>query len=421
MKRIKQLLKLIAVLLLMVGCNLTNSVSEKKEDLELTFVDAASIEAWIEVKSNKDMPSWKVSIMQNGNYLYDVHLSKTDTIICLDSLSPKTKYEVYAISDGKKSNVISFSTLDTTSHDITWIDYQLGDDVSGYLNEIAIMNENNVNAVGSLYKNGEYKHYNLVKYNGNEWELERVEYREQGSIYILEYFSIYSVNSNSYWLGSAIPMQWNGSKYLQWLLDTTVFRSKIYSIGGTRNDNIYIGGAEGHLANYNGIKWQKINSKTDLLISGIKAYDNYKTGKEEVLCIAYNSNYVGARRNAIIKITERTNTIIENITTLNNCLNIWTNKGFPIYITGGGLYSNKTGKWEDVKVPTNHESNRMAINGLNDIIVNSYGQLAHYNGATWRVYNVNEGYYRDIEIKGNLIAMCGSNGSKPLIKIGIRN
>ena len=419
MKRIKQLLKLIAVLLLMVGCNLTNSVSEKKEDLELTFVDAASIEAWIEVKSNKDMPSWKVSIMQNGNYLYDVHLSKTDTIICLDSLSPKTKYEVYAISDGKKSNVISFSTLDTTSHDITWIDYQLGDDVSGYLNEIAIMDENNVNAVGSLYKNGEDTHYNLVKYNGNEWELNRVQYAS--ALYTPDLYSIHTVNGNEFWVGRATPIMWNGSEYLYWVMDSTIFSSIIYSIGGTRNDNIYIGGAEGHLANYNGIKWQKINSKTDLLIAGIKAYDNYKTGKEEALCIACNSGLNEPLPNVKIKITDRINTTVEELPMQYDCLSIWTNKGFPIYISGGGLYSNKTGKWTEVKVPTHFKISKIAVNGLNDIIARGYGQIAHYNGSTWRIYNANEGSYYDVDMKGNLIAMCGSNGSKPLIKIGIRN
>ncbi len=65
---------------------------------------------------------------------------------------------------------------------------------------------------------------------------------------------------------------------------------------------------------------------------------------------------------------------------------IWTNNPLYLYTSGGGVFDNKTGKWEEVKTIPLYYTNRIRGNGINDIFVaGDFGLLAHFNGMRWKV------------------------------------
>ena len=69
---------------------------------------------------------------------------------------------------------------DTTSHSFTWQTFEFGDDGASpsSLKDVAIINDSDIWAVGSIYLNDstgqpDYTAYNAVHWDGNKWELKR--------------------------------------------------------------------------------------------------------------------------------------------------------------------------------------------------------------------------------------------------------
>ncbi|NOX65840.1 MAG: hypothetical protein GXO85_08580 [Chlorobi bacterium] len=74
--------------------------------------------------------------------------------------------------------------MDTTSHNFAWETYTFGGvNGSSYLKDVAIINENNIWAVGEIHteetdqfdSNGVWvKPYNAIHWDGSTWELKRI-------------------------------------------------------------------------------------------------------------------------------------------------------------------------------------------------------------------------------------------------------
>jgi hypothetical protein len=80
---------------------------------------------------------------------------------------------------------------DTTSHSFTWQTFEFGDDGASpsSLKDVAIINDSDILAVGSVYLNDSTGQpdplpYNLLKLNGKGWELRKVsvEYNKNQTI-----------------------------------------------------------------------------------------------------------------------------------------------------------------------------------------------------------------------------------------------
>ncbi len=84
-------------------------------------------------------------------------MDSPDTLFYFDSLLPNTNYTFDAVTydDGKeiKSNPVTFTTLDTTSHNFTWQTFTFGEHQHSVLYDVAIIDENNIWAVGAIYMN----------------------------------------------------------------------------------------------------------------------------------------------------------------------------------------------------------------------------------------------------------------------------
>jgi hypothetical protein len=71
---------------------------------------------------------------------------------------------------------------DTTSHNFTWEKYTFGGGGGdSHLKDVAVIDENNIWAVGEIYMkdslgNDEINPYNAVHWDGKKWELKRIRY-----------------------------------------------------------------------------------------------------------------------------------------------------------------------------------------------------------------------------------------------------
>ncbi|GEM_PF-3371976 len=78
--------------------------------------------------------------------------------------------------------------MDTTSHNFIWRIFTFGGKAgSSFLYAVAIIDENNIWAVGEIYlkdslENPDPLPYNAVHWNGSEWELKRIKTNDCGGV-----------------------------------------------------------------------------------------------------------------------------------------------------------------------------------------------------------------------------------------------
>lgn len=166
----------LSVISLMLPCNTTelpingNGITIKLEDV---FCTEACLKLTI---PNSQLPT-TVLLLKDGSIIDDIILNRTDTLL------PNTNYTFYV--NGLKSplidlvsNGVSLTTLDTTSQDFALEKYTFGESSSSTLYDVAIIDENNIWAVGEIYlldslEQPDPNAYNAVHGDRSEWKLFR--------------------------------------------------------------------------------------------------------------------------------------------------------------------------------------------------------------------------------------------------------
>jgi hypothetical protein len=264
--------------------------------------------------------------------------------------------------------------------------------------------------------------YNAVHWDGTNWDLKSVPFIYQGDSLYNQIYSICAFNSNDIWFGIGSMIHWDGFNYRS-ISTAGAFPSLVNKIWGSSSSDLYIVGNNGSIAWYNGIRWARIESGTDLIIRDVWGVTYQETNQSNVFCTVLSSVQTGEHK--ILTIDE--NNYIDSLhwNTGRILTSSWTNEGRFVYTSGWGVFNNKSGSWaEETTLPLFY-TNRIRGNGLNDIaVVGNYGFLAHYNGSGWKVYNeflqmVNADFY-SIAVKGNTIVAAGYDGEKALIVTGRR-
>ncbi|MCK7525919.1 MAG: hypothetical protein MZV64_54085 [Ignavibacteriales bacterium] len=112
----------LVVLFLSLSCNEGYDYSQAALGLDLQ--DFSRTEAWIEVQIGSNDKTANIYIKKNDEIIQTVNVGESETLFYFDGLLPNTTYKFDAVTyeDGKevKSNPVTFTTLDTTSHNFTW-------------------------------------------------------------------------------------------------------------------------------------------------------------------------------------------------------------------------------------------------------------------------------------------------------------
>ncbi len=284
------------------------------------------------------------------------------------------------------------------------------------MNDVAIIDENNIWAVGEIYffdSTGaiDSHKYNAAHWNGNQWDIKRIYYYGQCSaVKYPPLVAIYSFSDDNLILSNGGSVGWFDGYNLD--LDCGVnsfLTGSIKSIWGTSSSDLYLAGNNGNLAHYNGTAWTKINSGTETDIYEIigilddnGGYNKYCAAENVLLKLDVNS------------ITSRINAEPEMYLT-----SVWGKNDRMIYTAGNGVVLYKNYKWQ--RLNTNDANTVYKIDGqdYNDIVaLSSTKAILHFNGYSWRSIQTNpDNIFLKVDIKDNLIAAVGWQDNKAVITV----
>ena len=413
---------LISFILLNPGCK--KAPTEPNTTATLTVEDISCTEAWVKVTSTNYQTPNTLTLFVNDKANQSIMLVSSDTVLYVDSLLPNQSYKIKAVFTANNrqqtTNEVVAKTMDTTSHNFSWQTFTFGESGSSRLYDVAIIDENNIWAVGEIYMkdslgNPDYNNYNAVHWDGKKWEL--IKIAGSGG-WVCR--TVFAFSENNIWFEGTI--QWDGKKYSvynnRFPLEPNGDGWQINKMWGTSSSDLYAVGNGGNIAHYDGKNWQQIESGTTTNINDIYGSVD-KNGKQRIFCAVTNVHNDGDIK--LLRINE--NKKVENIpiTVISNqgytISSVWTDKRKTYFCGDGVFVSSDDLLFKEVNVNDRYKY-KIRGNGVNDIYMVDYGSVSHYNGSTWsEIYPWGLSLLRSGAVKGNIAAACGEQGAKAVIII----
>ncbi|MBP9581640.1 MAG: glucosyl transferase, partial [Ignavibacterium sp.] len=309
--------------------------------LGLGLRDFSCTEAWIEVQVGNNDKTANIYIKKNDEIIKTITLGQSDSLFYFDNLQPNTGYKFDAVTydDGKeiKSNPVTFTTLDTTSHNFSWQTFEFGQHSSSVLYDVAIINENNIWAVGEIYMNDSLGNpdpnaYNAVHWNGQSWELKRLFYK--GGIWTIT--TIFDFNENDIWFSGY--MRYLNGNFIELPIPDVLIGWQINKLWGSSSNDLYAVGNNGNIAHYNGSSWTKIESGTTTDIQDVLGFKDAFTSETSVYCAVSYVFQNGDRK--ILQIKSNT---VDSLNWMGDkrINSIWTSNNKFFFTAGDGVFENK--------------------------------------------------------------------------------
>jgi hypothetical protein len=323
---------------------------------------------------------------------------------------------------------------DTTSHNFIFQTWTFGKHSSSVLYDVAIIDENDIWAVGEIYLNDSLgqpdpQAYGAAHWDGSEWNLMKVSYHDfnQTVKYPGPLFTVTEIDREIYVVSYANLLKWTGTDWEEkaFFMEQILFDGQVIKIWGYNENRIYCVGRNGAIYYYFGTSWQKLESGTDLNIYDIWGDYNNESDEYEIIAVAANRSVSTEKQILkIINTTTVTPLVTEGIPY--SIVDVWFEANRKYFVCGAGLFfksnveMNET--WEELTV-SNVYLESIDGEGLDDIVIcGSFGELMHYNGSSWRRFEELPvgSLLLSIKIKGDIIVTVGIDNPKAFIAIGHR-
>lgn len=407
--------------------------------VSLSVVDMGLTDAWLRLAMDSDSLPLAFSLMRDGMQIAGGLLHSADTVLADSGLAFGRSYTYQAFhlagntAAADSSLPLPAATLDTTGQGFSWAFHTFGDLGSSVFNDVAIIDENNIWAVGlvSIDSAGEEVKYNAAHWDGNNWELCKISVELFGGFSgIAMLKSVYVIDPLDIWFASSGGLiQWDGQAFEQKALFLDSLNDphfgQINQIWGTDESNIYSVGNNGFITHYNGSSWQRIESGTDLDFEDIWGAWDWCSRQYEVLAVASKST------NRFIARLDGLSLIPLSNTPINWSLaSIWFSPGRHYYVAGSGIYEKNClsqANWENEPLDiTTYYTHRIRGEHVNNVAAaGGFGEVLHFNGASWKSYfpttMLTNGNYKGVAIQGDIIVAVGLDNPKAVIAIGKRN
>jgi len=428
----------VSLVLLNLGCKKSPTEIDKPPivitppSLELSVDGVSCTEAWIKVKKLNDTTFLPISVKINEKEFFHGFLAAADTVLFVDSLTPNTTYTVKGIilDTLQTAKELKVTTLPTTSHNFTWQTFEFGEHSSSVLNDVAIIDENNIWAVGEIYMNDSLGNpdpiaYNVIHWNGTKWEVNKISVLYNGNQTVAPLEGVFALPTGEIIFSSGLPYlpQTNGWK-LYHLWDMGILNQNdggVTKIWGTSINDLYFVGRKGTIVHYDGKNWQKIESETDVDLTDVWGspdgavvwVSGYMTGKTTLIKIQLN------KATKIFEGSPYTQLNGKYVGTINS---VWSKRSDRTYYlnAGWGEINIQNSKNEELKpryLVNNIIEYMYRLRGLdyNDIYVaGEDGKVGHFDGQTYGGYSAlktsNAAYYSLAVKNRTLVAV----GEKPL-------
>jgi len=406
---------------LFLSCDDSTGPPNNNAKINLTLEDVSCTEVWLKLEANNPSLKNEIILYREEEEIKRINLINNDTIIFDEDLLPNKTYTYQAIKVVSNEEVISsekvsVTTMDTTSHNFTWETFTFGEHSSSVLYDVAIINENNIWAVGEIYMNDSTGKpdplpYNAVHWYEGKWTVMRITVDFRGNQITPPIYGIYAFTPNDIWLSSGVPVHGDGTNWTQYhLFDMGVLGPNdgyLTKIWGSSSDNLFYVGTKGTIAHYLNGQWQKIESGTTTNINDIWGINN--TAGSSLILATVSSRY---QRGDYKLLSVSGNTAKEYFSwPYTRLYGVWFNSPRNIYIVGDGAYEDKNNNLKAINLPTNNFLTRVKGNTLNDIYISTSGALIfHYNGINWQKMSDGiNGNYEGLDVKGNTVALTGFN------------
>lgn len=402
----------------------------KTPEVQLSIADIGVTETWLNTHISGILNDAQLTLVRNDSLIQTIYLPDMDNSDVLDTLlydnglQPAKDYTYMVTVTTKNNNVdamVQLTTMDTTSHNFTWQTWSFGAKGSSVLYDVAIINENDIWAVGEIYTENSYTYdslgnwidpYNAVHWNGTEWELKRILYKDG----FWDIKAVYAFDENNVWFESYV--RWSGTNFIEMPVDQVFKVKRITKMWGTSSDDMYVVGNEGLIAHYNGLDWQRIETGTDNIINDIYGIgdtaiatvsDKYDFGEFKILII---DGLIVDDKNLIWPYSNKPP------------YSVWFNNNNKIWVCGAGLHYYINNAWIEYKsIPTSSFLNRVRGAQINDVyIAGDFGFLGHFNGKTWCDYSdyTSNGIFESLDYKNGIVVAVGYDYPKAKIKMGYK-
>jgi hypothetical protein len=234
---------------------------------------------------------------------------------------------------------------DTTSHNFTFQTWSFGIHSSSILYDVAIIDENNIWAVGEIYLNDstgqpDPHSYNGAHWNGIEWELLKIPTLAWNSNNIFwsdPLKALWVFDHNNIWVttGSQV-INFNGNHWLQHhFLFTDIYDTTFGGINRfwAKTSNILYGvGDKENIWLFNNQDWNRIN------IGELKFYDIKGSSLNENEIYAFAANQSVNSNKKIYRIENKALTELNVNGIPSSIRGIWFKPGEKYYVVGSGMF-----------------------------------------------------------------------------------
>jgi hypothetical protein len=325
----------------------------------------------------------------------------------VDSLQPSTNYTFQAsFNENIYSEKVTARTMDTTSHEFTWQTFEFGEHSSSVLYDVAIIDENNIWAVGEIYledTSGSSGLHNAIHWDGNKWEIIKISVEYNGNQTIARLEGIFVLPSGEIILSSGLPYLPQGNNWrLYHLWDMGILDQDdggVNRIWGTSMNDLYFVGRKGTIVHYNGSGWTKIESPIGTGGTGVDLNNICGTAESNKIWIsgyALNSAegvLLELENNSVTPIWKREASGMSIPPYGDRIYGIWCSENNLYVVSNDGVFRKKTKldlPVERIGPDFPRQKYKLTGSGDNDLYaVGSRSVIWHYNGKSWAKVNEN--------------------------------
>lgn len=395
--------------------------------------DASCTEAWLKVTTTETPAT--VRLLRDNQRISNLRLLTSDSLLVNEGLLPNRTYSYQLHKLAADSTVVETSasvqvtTMDTTSHNFTWQIDTLGDGNSSVLYDVAIVNDTLAYAVGEMYKrdslgNWDPNAYNLVKWDGNTWELMRVPFIGSCSAVLYPPLkAIWAISPNEILVsnGGAIAT-YNGTTTSLDCRMNSLLTGAINKLYATSMQDIYAVGNSGAIVHYSNGTWRRLESGTTVPLNDVWGGSNRWVGDNVVLATGSDDFTLSERK--IIRINA--NGAADSLTwgtIYRTPYSIWFDRR-KVFVCGSTFWKMRhDGGWQELIAPS-FFMNRVRGTATNDLImVGHFGIVMHFNGLSVHGYDetrLSTGYYASVALTTHTMIAVGRSGTRAIVVRGWR-
>jgi len=416
---------LVVAFLMLFNLCCKKAPTEPNATATMSVEDVSCTEAWVKVTSTNYQTPNTLTLFVNDKVDQSITFVSSDTLLYVDSLLPNQSYKIKAAfvtnNQPQTTNEVIATTMDTTNHNFTWQTFTFGEHSSSTLYDVAIIDENNIWAVGEIYMKdslgkADPNNYNAAHWDGSRWELKKIYY--YGACSAVEYpplQAIWAFSDSNIVITNGGSIGWFDGKNVR--LDCGVnplLTGAINKIWGRNRGDLYVVGNSGNIAHYDGISWKKIESGTTTNIYDVSGITG-KDGSQRIYCAV--SDFETTLKGVLEISNNHISTLTSNI--FGNIYTAWAPNTNQLYAGGHGLFKYANNVWTKINIDASLVT-RIRGDAVNNIFaVGGSGLITHFNGVNWQnqLVEVNASFWSS-DIKGKTVVTVGEKNSKAIISIG---